>query len=93
MEYFNDAQDHAEGHCRQTLRLVHAECKRLELFEISLFIYTQSQYCCIVNSSADHQMHKEPENCGYGRESNPTSSAIAAAALTIELQTIHMIYW
>ena len=32
-------------------------------------------------------MRNESENCGHGRESNPTSSAIAAAALTTELQT------
>ena len=38
-------------------------------------------------------MWNEWENCGHGRESNPTSSAIAAAALTSELQTIPMAYW
>ena len=40
-----------------------------------------------------HQMRNESENGGHGRESNPTSSAIAAAALTSELQTIPMVYW
>ena len=38
-------------------------------------------------------MRNESENGGHGRESNPTSSAIAAAALTSELQTIPMVYW
>ena len=38
-------------------------------------------------------MRNESENCGHGRESNPTSSAIAAAALTSELQAIPMAYW
>ena len=38
-------------------------------------------------------MRNESENCGHGRESNPTSSAIAAAALTSELQAIPMVYW
>ena len=92
MEYLIDTQDYAEGQCRQTPRLVHPSWLRVEFFGILLLIYTQSQYCCIVNSSADHQMHKEPENCGYGRELNPTSSAIAANALTIELHTIPMVY-
>ena len=38
-------------------------------------------------------MRNESENGGHGRESNLTSSAIAAAALTSELQTIPMVYW
>ena len=38
-------------------------------------------------------MRNKSENGGHGRESNPTSSAIAAAALTSELQTIPMVYW
>ena len=38
-----------------------------------------------------HQMRNESENGGHGRESNPTSSAIAAAALTSELQAIPMV--
>ena len=37
-------------------------------------------------------MRNESENGGHGRESNPTSSAIAAAALTSELHTIPMAY-
>ena len=54
--------------------------------EVLLWLLDTQEWC-------GHQMRNESENCGHGRESNPTSSAIAAAALTSELQAIPMAYW